>query len=99
MALLRCAAKFDPFLSLDCAPTPSTLAQSKERKGSIFAIWQPWRQAAGNDSGSLWQDPLFVDPATHNYALAEDSPARDLGIEQIEVDNVGVQSVGKYHYK
>ena len=30
-------AKFDPFLSLDCAPTPSTLAQSKERKGSNFA--------------------------------------------------------------
>ena len=26
MAPLRCAAKFDPFLSLDCAPTPSTLA-------------------------------------------------------------------------
>ena len=35
------AAKFDPFLSLDCAPTPSTLAKSKERKGSNFAIWQP----------------------------------------------------------
>ena len=33
MAPLRYAAKFDPFLSLDCAPTPSTLAQSKERKG------------------------------------------------------------------
>ena len=41
MAPLRCAAKLDPFLSLDCAPTPSTLAQSKERKGSNFAIWQP----------------------------------------------------------
>ena len=41
MAPLRYAAKFDPFLSfLDCAPTPSTLAQSKERKGSNFAIWQ-----------------------------------------------------------
>ena len=40
MAPLRCAAKFDPFLSLDCAPTPSTLAQSTERKGSNFAIWQ-----------------------------------------------------------
>ena len=38
---LRYAAEFDPFLSLDCAPTPSTLAQSKERKGSNFAIWQP----------------------------------------------------------
>ena len=36
MAPLRYAAKFDPFLSLDCAPTPSTLAQSKERKGSNF---------------------------------------------------------------
>ena len=41
MAPLRCAAKFDLFLSLDCAPTPSTLAQSKERKRSNFAIWQP----------------------------------------------------------
>ena len=41
MAPLRYAAKFDPFLSLDCAPTPSNLAQSKERKGSNFAIWQP----------------------------------------------------------
>ena len=41
MAPLRYAAKFDPFLSLDCAPMPSTLAQSKERKGSNFAIWQP----------------------------------------------------------
>ena len=40
MAPLRYAAKFDPFLSLDCAPTPSTPAQSKERKGSNFAIWQ-----------------------------------------------------------
>ena len=42
MAPLRYTAKFDPFLSLDCAPTPSTLAQSKERKGSSFAIWQHW---------------------------------------------------------
>ena len=41
MAPIRCAAKFDPFLSLDCAPMPSTLAQSKERKRSNFAIWQP----------------------------------------------------------
>ena len=41
MAPLRYAAKLDPFLSLDCASTPSTLAQSKERKGSNFAILQP----------------------------------------------------------
>ena len=43
MAPLRYTAKFDPFLSLDGAPTPSTLAQSKERKGSNFAIWLPCR--------------------------------------------------------
>ena len=41
MTPLPCAAKFDPFLSLDCAPTPSTMEQSKERKGENFAIWQP----------------------------------------------------------
>ena len=41
MAPLRCAAKFDPFLSLDFDLAPSTLAQFKERKGSNFAIWQP----------------------------------------------------------
>ena len=40
MAPLRYASKFDHFLS----PTPSTLAISKKRKGSNFAIWQPWYQ-------------------------------------------------------
>ena len=53
MAPLRYAAKFDPFLSLDCAPTPSTLAQSKERKGSNFAIWQPCEQSAVSVATSL----------------------------------------------
>ena len=37
MALLRCAANFDPFLSLDCARVEGVGAQSKERKGSKFA--------------------------------------------------------------
>ena len=41
MAPLHYTATFDPFLSYDCAAMPSTLAQSKERKGSNFAIWQP----------------------------------------------------------
>ena len=36
MAPLRCAATFDPILALDCAPTPSTLAQSKERRDQIL---------------------------------------------------------------
>ena len=37
MAPLRYAAKFDPFLSLDCARVEGGGA----RKGSNFAIWQP----------------------------------------------------------
>ena len=51
LAPLRYTAKFDPFLSLDCgdcAPTPSILAQSKEMKGSNFAIWQHWRETERN---------------------------------------------------
>ena len=44
MAPLHYAAKFDPFLSLVCAHTPSTLAQSKERRGSNFANRQPCLQ-------------------------------------------------------
>ena len=38
MAPLHYAAKFNPFFPW---LAPSTLAQSKERKGSNFAIWQP----------------------------------------------------------
>ena len=46
MAPLRYAAKFDPFLGLRLhALHPGRVegveAQSKERKGSNFAIWQP----------------------------------------------------------
>ena len=40
MALLRYAAKFDPFLTLDCARVEG-VGQSKERKGLNFAFWQP----------------------------------------------------------
>ena len=41
MAPQRYTAKFYPFLSLDCTPQPSSPVQSKERKVSNFAIWQP----------------------------------------------------------
>ena len=37
-------AKFDPFLSLDCARVKGVGAQSKERKGSNFVIWLPWEK-------------------------------------------------------
>ena len=41
-------AKFDPFLSLDCARVEGVGAQSKERKGSNFAAQR---------SGAIVQKP------------------------------------------
>ena len=57
--------------------------------------WYDW-QASGNDSGSLWQDPLFEDPSSHRYILTENSPAWNLGIKQVDLDNIGILVNGKY---
>ena len=62
---------------------------------SEYQNWYEW-QATGNDSQSLWQDPLFEDPAAHRYILTPDSPAWNLGIQQIDLDNFGIQAEGKY---
>ena len=59
-------AIFDPFLSLDCARVEGVGAQSKERKGSNFAIWQPWAQAAY---------PLVLQ-CVHERMLEDEDPAR-----------------------
>ena len=54
------------------SPTPSTLAQSKERKGSNFAIWQPCTQADaiegrvdGTPSSDAKQGKISVKLAGH----------------------------------
>ena len=60
--------------------------------------WYEW-QATGNDSESLWEDPLFEDASTHRYIMTENSPAWDLGIQQIDLDNIGIQETGKYMRK
>ena len=57
--------------------------------------WVEWTNA-GNDSASLWADPLFINPYLGEYLLAEDSPAWNLGIEQIQLDNFGIQTQLKY---
>ena len=83
MAPHRYAAKFDPFLSLDCAPVPSTLAQPKERKGSKFAIWQPCLEVVGegdegdeDDEGD--ERALPLEHALHE--LAEGHELHDDGL-------------------
>ena len=44
MAPLRCAAKVDSFLPLDCTRVEGVETQSKERKGSHVAILQHWER-------------------------------------------------------
>ena len=58
--------------------------------------WTGWQQS-GNDSASLWKDPMFEDAANHNYALTPESPAWGLGIQQIDQNNIGIIEMGKYH--
>ena len=52
--------------------------------------WEEW-QESGNDTDSLWADPMFSDPNSRKYQLANDSPALELGIKQINLDNFGIQ--------
>ena len=52
--------------------------------------WDEWIQT-GNDSNSLWTDPGFQNPDARDYVLGENSPAWELGIKQIQLDNSGVQ--------
>ena len=88
----------------------SPLGQSQ----AIFpgaADWAQWR-AAGNDTGSLWLDPVFRsaqptakcwykfnlemiqnppvrNPSSGDYRLAPESPARLLGIMEIDTSEIG----------
>ena len=65
--------------------------QDKGKK--MFPYRQDWNGwiMSGNDTNSLWSDPLFEDAASRVYILAENSPAWDLGIQQIDTSNYGVQ--------
>jgi hypothetical protein len=55
-----------------------------------FDRWtfEEW-QARGLDAGSRIADPLFVDPANHDFSLQPESPAHAMGIMPIDVQDVG----------
>ena len=91
MAPLRCAAKFDPFLSLDCPPPPSTLAQSKERKGSKFAICQPLNQADKPPAAEHQGDLVLATANILHPEAGEDDPDDD----RVEADCRGGTSLPK----
>ncbi|MBL7223110.1 MAG: right-handed parallel beta-helix repeat-containing protein, partial [Candidatus Brocadiae bacterium] len=50
--------------------------------------WDEWRKT-GADAHSILADPLFVDPANHDYRLRLSSPALELGFEPIPVELIG----------
>ncbi len=47
-------------------------------------------QALGLDSTSQIADPKFVDPAQHDFRLSDDSPARSLGFQPLDISQVGL---------
>jgi len=50
--------------------------------------WEEWK-ATGKDEHSVFADPLFVDPANHDYRLRPESPALALGFKRIPFDKIG----------
>ena len=52
--------------------------------------WYMWMET-GIDTNSIWADPKLLDPSTGKYVLGNDSPALGLGIQQIQLDNFGIQ--------
>lgn len=50
--------------------------------------WAEWR-TAGKDQHSVYADPLFVDEDANDFRLKPNSPALDLGFEQIDLSTVG----------
>ncbi len=50
--------------------------------------WKQWR-AQGVDKNSVMADPLFVNPAGHDYRLKAESPALKLGFKPIPFEKIG----------
>merc|ERR1712080_410052 len=69
-----------------------SLAPGDAQSAKLFPdnhTWYEW-QESGNDTNSLWEDPLFEDPVNHIYVIREESSAWSLGINQIDLDHFGV---------
>ena len=55
-------------------------------RGKTFTEWQQ----AGYDSDSVVADPMFFDPATHDYRLPAKSPLHEMGFEPFDPGQAGV---------
>ena len=57
--------------------------------------WEGFR-AQGYGNGSQWASPRFAKMSPEELVLAPKSPALAMGIEQINVADIGIQAAGKY---
>jgi hypothetical protein len=48
--------------------------------------------AQGHNLHSLYSDPLLKDPENGDFSLRENSPAHDLGIVSVDVNDAGLLS-------
>ncbi|MHC4798456.1 MAG: hypothetical protein ACYTF1_17615, partial [Planctomycetota bacterium] len=55
--------------------------------------FENWRRVDGNnfDAHSVVADPLFVDPAKHDYRLKPESPGLKLGFKPIDTSKIGLK--------
>ncbi len=76
--------------NLVCPPPGVELKISFQRQPEPHKLlsWTEW-QATGMDVHSVIGDPMFVDPAKHNYALKPGSPALKLGFKPIPLEKIG----------
>ncbi|MCE5240593.1 right-handed parallel beta-helix repeat-containing protein [bacterium] len=67
-------------------PLKFSLTRTPEKAGML--TWDEWRQT-GQDAHSVIADPMFVNPAKHDYRLKPGSPALKLGFQQIPLGQIG----------
>lgn len=62
--------------------------------GCNATTWDQWRELDNKkyDRNSIAKDPEFMDIANNDFRLAYDSPAYALGIEDLDLQNVGLKS-------
>ncbi len=56
--------------------------------GNPTAAWDKWLEA-GQEEGTVVEEPLLVDPEADDFHLQADSPAFDLGFEPIDYSRIG----------
>ena len=75
-------------------PLKHTLGTIKPTTFPGDKTWEQW--TSGNDTDSVWADPLFTDIQSGDYSLMPESPAFELGIHEIILGNFGVQESLRY---